>query len=817
MDCHSDDGSLDLDAKKMETDQTTNNLPEREHISQEIYCASEAFEQSGSLSSRPTAFVSSNELAATHGENPQRATLENDSNDNGSQLLKQRDEIIVNPSNNKHGEGEDHEALNKMDSKSRCSYLENRNNKSISNEANDLMKGNFISQDDKEKREVESNFNSCANQNEVNLSTCNHNFNPEYKRENEENILSTAEGSKNDEILKPSTASLSILEEKSYQQCINYDDHDNKSSLETSPILQDADIETRSHYDDTIHSNCDKFVHISTAIPCSCPNNIGKSAKVEHAYCESKPLFSSSKNLTNDKAHSQNGNNMKLHLQYNEVDYKERINHIKQSAVAVQKLKVELYLEAVRVHQGDDTERKFADYWNSFGQYVSTPDPLSTKQHHRSNCDINMAGVEAVLNQFLITKSLRRKHNNMVKAMMKQCIENQLLESRVLNHVPNQWNKKIHKVNRLNIDKDDARGIKAMQERLNVNYLLQFNKEDTSFSDQGDKNVESIPQKVISSSDSNKMVHMMEDCKLKSNETVETVSEVVAIGKVDQSNNQGCCRLPGMIEIDYASRAALKGTGYSLSQKALWLVTASVRDYIMSLLQHAIRAATNRENECEGESIKKLSRKRSRITPFDVVSALDSQYSTKFSTRIVWERCISEIDQNQSFNEDLKSNAAIEEITNMIVMTPSKKLKIDVSPIRANGKGKNLSAMVMRYQLDAMSKKGSTTSDTANLNQDSSLVTSRMNRNKSRPPSTITLQDSSRPPSSCDLSINPNMPPSSNSKTANIGSISPLVFSSNCSVTGSHNTKDAASACVVTRNDDSIDVTTSSKPQSDAV
>ena len=410
--------------------------------------------------------------------------------------------------------------------------------------------------------------------------------------------------------------------------------------------------------------------------------------------------------------------------------YDIQLKQIKDVATLVQKLKIELYLEAMKVHHctnnnksGHDdniVECKFTEYWNAFSRYMTgftNNNNNNNNNHNRSNCNSTMNGIEAMLNKFLITKSLKKKHNKIVKALMKQCLYNNVLYSRVQCHIPMKWEqhiRKIHKRKWLHDIEED--GEEESQDNLVVNDLLRFDDDC-----------------CINNKDTKSLLFVKND-----EENIISDHQTENDHQDKEIEKQISSRLPGIVEMDYTSRTTLRSTGYSLSSDALWLVTVAVRECISKFLQNYMNTVNSGEALMIDDCSKQSNKKKRKIDVFDLISSLDCMQTDTgpFSSRMVWERCISEIDQHALHNvmrSNLSATKNIEEITNLIVMTSNKKRKVELVEQRRSsiGKGKDLAAMVVRHQLDGTKK------DAADLN--------------SMPSSTVSVKEVSQT-SSCNES-----------------------------------------------------------------
>ncbi len=450
-----------------------------------------------------------------------------------------------------------------------------------------------------------------------------------------------------------------------------------------------------------------------------------------------------------------------------ESDYENKISKIKRIATSVQKLKIELYLDAMKVHRGKGAERKFADYWDAFGRYVSAPYSVPCSIHPnvkisskrpdgsifhqnndseninmRSNSDITTNGIEAILNSFLITKSLKKKHNALVRAVMNQCFHDQVLESRVQTHIPVKWNKRIRKIDR-GVYNNNRKNINGES----ISSLDRGASDFMKYFDSRERNIFFPSPGQIRSSDI---------------PTIEAV-ETVQYSSIERSST---ARLPAMMEIEYLSREVMQQTDHSLTPNGLWFVTVAVKEYISKILKSTMavmksEGASVSSGDNSDYTTNTRKRKRCKITPLDIVKSLDvlTCEQTSPSSRMAWERCISEIGVNSVFE---LNNTSFDDFQNhvnkLLAIASEKRRKVTVSSNKPSevsvGKGKDLAAMVVRRKSEKAEETLSIIQEGNSLERRTSIPPS-LNAINSRRPSFSYISESnsqlgkppSRPPS----------------------------------------------------------------------
>ena len=271
---------------------------------------------------------------------------------------------------------------------------------------------------------------------------------------------------------------------------------------------------------------------------------------------------------------------------------------IRIEVTSMDKLKISLYSEALKVHGGKGGDRIFANYWDALGRYLVKGDSLRSNDNTASN------GVEAALLSFLSTKRLRKLHNTYVKLIMKQCLHVNGLRNRILNHVPLGWKSCVKQV----VKKRDYRG----------EFKPPIPKSD---------GIECLMEKFQMNSDAfgnscSQLIKLM---------VHETIDENLNKSMIESS------RLPGTLEIDHISRYVTEKEGYCLSQSAQWLVVIAVQDYLKRILQR-----TMDYSDSVGSGAK-----RRRLSSYQFSKVMENGYLTagnsifSANSRIAWEHFTS--------------------------------------------------------------------------------------------------------------------------------------------------------------------------------
>jgi len=296
-------------------------------------------------------------------------------------------------------------------------------------------------------------------------------------------------------------------------------------------------------------------------------------------------------------------NNDATHLPMVDLNAEERRS--RNEAASLDKLKIILYMEAMKVHKGKGGDRLFADYWDALGRYLSKGDSA------RSDDDPATNGVEAVLTSFLTTGKLRKLHNSYVKMLMKQCLQVRVLRDRIRDHIPLNWKYQVTNVsNKRNHNGEfkssmiDVDGLALLREDFGIN--------SAAFGNSGSQPIK------------------LEPCQSEWEDYHDSI----------QSPSP---RLPGTLEIDHISRYITEKDGYCLSQSAQWLAVISVRDYLKNILQKTMDYSASKDTT-KGEFSK-----RRRISGFDFIQVIDGSVLNTAAennisltnSRIAWEHFTS--------------------------------------------------------------------------------------------------------------------------------------------------------------------------------
>jgi hypothetical protein len=265
-------------------------------------------------------------------------------------------------------------------------------------------------------------------------------------------------------------------------------------------------------------------------------------------------------------------------------------------------------MEADKVYRGRGVERRFADYLDGLGRYLS----LDTSV--RSNGDVATNGINNVLQVFLTTKKLRKLHNLYMKSLMSQCLQTKVSRERAECHIPFQWRGmiKVYKT-----------------ETANKNALTR------SLSETHD----TILNYIQSNFGSNSIVWRQTDIARLS-PSISTPLNSKNPTRIHSEEHQST-RIPGVLEIDHIAHHAIKNEDYCLSQSALWAISIGVKEYITKILEDVTSHFDAQNDEVVNDE--DVSRKPRCLSCYDILQVINAKFKSNKTTnlRVAWEQSVS--------------------------------------------------------------------------------------------------------------------------------------------------------------------------------
>jgi hypothetical protein len=279
------------------------------------------------------------------------------------------------------------------------------------------------------------------------------------------------------------------------------------------------------------------------------------------------------------------------------------IDRIRISEANTDRLKIAIYMEAANVYRGRGVEKRFADYLDGLGRYLS----LDTSV--RSNCDVATNGINNVLQVFLTTKKLRKLHNLYVKALMGQCLRTKISRERSECHIPFQWRRMIKFCKTETDNKNPSSRLPESQDKM-ITYI------ESNFG-------------------CNSIVWRQTDTARLRPSTFTTQSSLHNLSHIHFDENQSS-RIPGVLEIDHIAHQAIENEEYCLSQSALWAISIAVKEYVSKILMDITTHFDSQNND-------DVSRKTRCLSCYDIMQVIDAKVKSNETTdlRVAWEQLVS--------------------------------------------------------------------------------------------------------------------------------------------------------------------------------
>lgn len=395
----------------------------------------------------------------------------------------------------------------------------------------------------------------------------------------------------------------------------------------------------------------------------------------------------------------------------------------KAKSLSVNKLKMKLFVESCKCHQGLGAERLFAEYWERLGFYLSsmksTPgnrSSLNFEIGYSNNESKNVLGIESkketcgietFLDYFLNSKQLKRLHNLVISALMKQSLSPRLLKSKYVPHIPVKWKRNVRSVPliadkkcHVNLESslNAAHDLAAPQHDAGLSYNLE-RWEETKQDLLEQKESFGIFSGIWNANKDNGRPHP----NVITLRNISQGSSNNPILRMKSSDEAVQAALPGSLAVDNIVRKLSRAKGMNVSDSAMWLLTIAVRRQALKVLTNTIKdiidvgegvisstailelssklgssnfqaneLCASKKLSSKGSSMDLLqeesiiinfnkSRKRSSITPLDLAQTIASNpslFGASFgssSSRLFYEQCmLSESGKNmQQYDENV--------------------------------------------------------------------------------------------------------------------------------------------------------------------
>ena len=278
-------------------------------------------------------------------------------------------------------------------------------------------------------------------------------------------------------------------------------------------------------------------------------------------------------------------------------------------------IKMNLYLEGCKAHRGNGPERQFAGYWDALARNIAIGLRGKDRSKRWSN-DEACNGIEYCLDSFLITKKLKRLHNELILAIMKQSLATLVEENRFKRHIPIAWRgkarKKIGYPPKPSSTKSAERGGDAEAKQKD-------GAETTTLA-------EDLKLDVADSRRLRSMFAYNASVWSASGQRCAATESCDAANEISHDNHYKSLRsvipsatLPGALIIDPLIRSSVETQNMKVSEDAIWLATTAVRDYATAVLRNAVQNKVDaRDGHIPATPSIASAATRTSITPLDL-------------------------------------------------------------------------------------------------------------------------------------------------------------------------------------------------------
>ena len=251
-------------------------------------------------------------------------------------------------------------------------------------------------------------------------------------------------------------------------------------------------------------------------------------------------------------------------------------------------MKMNIFLEGCKAHRGKGPERRFADYWDALARNIA----LGLRGKDRSKrCSNDEAcnGIEYILSSFLTTKRLKRLHNELILAIMKQSLGTLVAEDKFKRHIPVAWRGRAQRklgfpqkpsstatkrVGDVETQTQEASAEETLQEDVALDIAdstrirSMFAYESSVWSVCGQRDV----------SEKSKDATDISTANISNAKTSTLLRPVIP-----------SAHLPGALIIDPLVRSLAAAENMSVSEDAIWLAIVAVREHATTTLRQALQ------------------------------------------------------------------------------------------------------------------------------------------------------------------------------------------------------------------------------------
>jgi len=267
----------------------------------------------------------------------------------------------------------------------------------------------------------------------------------------------------------------------------------------------------------------------------------------------------------------------------------------KRRTISVGQLKMALFLESSRTHDGLGAQRIFSDYLEALEKFITLGSQERSISERSDSAVSPRRGIETTLKNFLKTGKMKRLHNKLILAIMSESLRLNVPLKTTFSHLPTHCKKatKIHFIPREQVDfnvksiaQDESIGfgneIDDLKDTARDRELRlrewDYNFGPTSGAWTTFGNELSISNSHVSGFDYKDAV-----C---SNKRAYSISNEVLPS----------ARLPGALEIDPFARKIARQTALTVSDNAIWLLIIAVREHSKALITETISNCRDLDN-----------------------------------------------------------------------------------------------------------------------------------------------------------------------------------------------------------------------------
>ena len=350
-------------------------------------------------------------------------------------------------------------------------------------------------------------------------------------------------------------------------------------------------------------------------------------------------------------------------------------------------IKMNLFVEGCRVHRGLGPERRFADYWDALARSIANGLRGKDNIPKRSGEDASCNDIEHILKSYLVSKKLRRLHNDLILAIMQHSMATLVAEEEFKHHLPVAWRRRAEQ--KLGVVPSAADIINGGEEKAAASALQRDLENDRS---------DALRWKARFRYDSNAWSAsglvgggIIASSRTLNDGDIPAESRAVAVTKEGRSSLSGTA-LPGALSIDPIMRLMVQKEGLEVSEDSIWLIIVAVRQHAANMLYNVVKMSEETEGGAEGGA----KQTQMQIRSIDLAQALMNKPRLgggKASSRLGAERCLAAAQQDTPSMSTANLVAMQTDITNAIHVSSVKRQKFALSRTQDVLRAKAFSAL----------------------------------------------------------------------------------------------------------------------------